>query len=156
HVKKVITYRVIYPAHPFTVGLMGEKFIESYFIWGEEIELIADEKLKNAAVQDFSDARFLRMLTACALVAVRYRVLWNKNFFLNARLRTCASAYRDTTIPEQHRTRLFAKHKECADLAKDPFALDAHILLTLVQMAQDDGAHLLDTLHYLTNSKEAS
>ncbi len=156
HVKKVITYRAIRPAHPFTKRLLKKEVIESYFIWGGELDRIAEEKFRNTAVEDMSDGKFLRMLIACALVAVRYRVLQHKEFFPNARLWSLAGVYNDASIPEHYRTQIFAKRRTCVELAGDPLALDAHILLTLVQMAQDDGTKILDALHYLTNSKEVS
>lgn len=151
HVKKVVTYRILRPVHPLTKRVVGRDIIEAYLLWGDEIERIANEKFRNTAVDDMGDAKFLRMLVACALVVVRCRVLAHKEWFPNARFRTLAGVCNDVTLPEQHRAQFFAKRREIEGIVRKPALLDAHLLLMLIQMAQDDGTKVMRALHLLTN-----
>ena len=95
HIQQLITYRVIRPTHWLTRKTLGQDFIESYLVWGEEVEAMARDKLKNGSLRHFGDAELRLLFIAHALIAVRYRVLQNRRFFPVARLRTIASAYRD-------------------------------------------------------------
>lgn len=155
HLGNMVMYSVIRLAHPEMIRLIGQNYIESYTIWGKEIELLAEKKLVGNGALGFqwTDADFRLMLISYALAIVRYRVLQNKDFFPLAKLRTLANVYSDETIPAEHRQKLFKRRSDIPrEIFSNQFLLDAHILLLFVSMAMEDGRPIKDALRYLTNT----
>ena len=143
--------------HAVTVGLqvvkdfLGTDHMESYVIWGKEVEHYAERKLAGwGMLTKFGDAEFGDLLLAHAFVAIRHRVLQHRQLFPKAGFRTLASVYRDKTVPESHRQSLFQKKSEIPVRAfADPLALDAYLLLLLLDMARSDGYPVEEMFSYL-------
>ncbi|OGZ06588.1 MAG: hypothetical protein A2942_04525 [Candidatus Lloydbacteria bacterium RIFCSPLOWO2_01_FULL_50_20] len=155
HAQGLATYRVIRPTFPATKELIGKDYIEGYFVWGKAVATSAEAKLlgRGALGTKWSDADFRRMLNACAMVLVRHRVLQNKQFFPNAKLRSVKNVYCDEAIPLIYRKKLHLKRNEISrEVSADQFHLDSYLLLFLVYMVENDGYPMEDALHYLTNT----
>lgn len=154
HIQEMITYRAT-EVPPVMRNHISRPFFELYLIWEKEIALQAEKKIvRNGALgEHFSDADFRRMLIACALTAVRYRVLQHRELFPTAALRTLKSAYSDPTIPEAHRRMLFQKKSEIPkEVLAQPYRLDGYLLLIFANMAMADNRPMEDAFHYLTNT----
>lgn len=152
HIQRVVTYRAVRPVYPLARDLSVTNYIESYLIWGREVESLADKKVIRKGAP-CGDADFHRMLTACAIMLVRHRVLEHPQFFPNLALRTLTSTYYDQSVPEVHRCRLFQKKAQIPSaILSDRILLDGYLLLILAGMVEEDGHPVDDALHYLTNS----
>ena len=151
HINNLITYRVIALKRSAMKTLIGSDHLEAYFIWGKEVESEAERRLVGKSTfEKYGDADFRQLLIAHALAAVRYRVLQNLRFFPKAKLRTVVSAYCDETLPAAHRQQLFQKKSEIPrKIHANPFLLDTHILLLLLDMARNDGCEVEDMMPYL-------
>ncbi len=133
----------------------GQNELETYVVWGKEVERKAEELIAHSNIESISDADFGRILIGYALATVRYRVLCHTSLFPNAKLRTFANLFNDETIAEQYRKQLFRRRQKITFNTHEESAIttDFCILVDLIGIAMgQDGKTLRETLHFLTNT----